>query len=74
MTKNVPYNFNCYTINELSSNHLPVFLKFKRVNISKKDLVTFRTDWSVFLNKSDKWRIDYNLRDPVAIDSCITEL
>jgi len=36
LIKDVSYNNTCYTVNDLSSNHLPMILKFDRVNITKK--------------------------------------
>jgi len=43
LVKDVSYNSICYTINDLSSNHLPVILKFDQVNISKNNLVLNKT-------------------------------
>jgi len=54
LIKDVPYNNSCYTINDLSSNHFLVLLKFDRVNLTKTELTLRKTDWSAFLDKSDK--------------------
>jgi len=71
LTKDVSYNSTCYTINDLSSNHLPVILKFDRVNITKNELTLNKTDWPEFSNKTDGWRIDYRLQDAEFINHCI---
>jgi len=38
LTKDVSYNNTCYSENYLLSNHLPIILKFDRVNITKNKL------------------------------------
>jgi len=74
ITKDIPYNYSCYTINDLSSNHLPVFLKFENVNIAKKNITLDKTDWSEFFNRTDKWRIVYELQNQDSIDDSIEKL
>jgi len=54
LTKDLSYNSICYSENDLSSNHLPVILKFDRVNITKKELTINKTDWPEFFNKTDR--------------------
>jgi len=54
LIKDVSYNNTCYSENDLSSNHLPVILKFDRVNITKNELTMNKTDWSEFFNRTDK--------------------
>jgi len=49
-------------------------LKFDRVNLIKNELTLRKTDWSVFFDKTDKWRIDYNLTNENSIDQCIIKL
>jgi len=69
----MPYNNICYTINDLSSNHLPELLKFNRVNVTKNELTPYRTDWSVFTDRADGRKIDHNLKNTNTIDYCISE-
>jgi len=74
ITKDIPYNCACYTMDELTSNHLPVILKFDRVNVSRTELTYNTTDWTAFYNKTDKWRIDYRQQNEQAIDCNIKTL
>jgi len=74
LTKDVPYNYTCCTINDLTSNHLPVILKFDRVNIAKTEFTVHKTDWTDFQNRTDKWRIDYAIHSEQTIDSSIIKL
>jgi len=52
---------------------LPVVLKFDKVNITKKEITTIKTDWPEFF-KTDKWRIDYRLNNQEQIDICIDKI
>lgn len=47
LNRNLNYLYNCYTMDDLSSNHLPVMLEMENVNIVKRDKM-FRTDWTKF--------------------------
>jgi len=70
----VPYNYACYTMNDLSSNHLPVILKYDRINIVKNEFTARKTNWTVYRNRTNGWRIDYALHSEQDIDSNITKL
>jgi len=74
ITKDVPYNYICYTMDELTSNHLPVILKFDRVNVARTEFTYNTTDWTAFYNKTDKWRIDHRLQSEEYIDNNIKTL
>jgi len=74
ITKDIPYNCTCYSTNDLSSNHLLVTLKFDRVNLIKKELILNKTDWTAYFDRTDKWRIDYNLNNINSIDQCIEKI
>jgi len=62
------------TVNDLSSNHLPIILEFKNTNIIKKVNMTTKTDWDKYLNKTDIWKIRHNFKINNEIDSCIKDL
>jgi len=74
LTKDVPYNYVCYTINDLPSNHLPVILKYDRINIAKNEFTVRKTNSTVYRNRTNGWRIDYALHSEQDIDSNITKL
>jgi len=74
LTKDVPYNNICYSMDELTSNHLPVMLKFDRVNVTRTECTYNTTDWSAFYSRTDKWRIDCRQQNKQAIDLSIKTL
>jgi len=74
LTKDVPYNYVCNTINDLSSNHLPVILKFERINIVKNEITARKTNWTAYRNGTNGWRIDYALHSEKDIDNNISKL
>jgi len=74
LVKDIPFNCSCYTINDLTSNHLPVIMKFDQVNITRNNMVLNKTDWQQFFGGTDKWRIDHRLHDTGSIDKCIDNL
>jgi len=74
LTKNVSYTSSCYTENDLTSNHLPVILKFDCVNVSKNELKLSKTDWDEFFGRTDRWRVDYKISSENTIDNNIEKL
>jgi len=74
LTKDFSYNSTCYSENDLSSNYLPVILKFDRVNVIKNELVLNKTNWSEFFNKTDRWRVDHRTSNLNSIDRSIETL
>jgi len=72
LTKDVAYNCACYTVNDLSFNHLPVM--FDPVNVNRYKTTLVKTDWSEFFKITDSWRIDYKMNNQEALDNCITKL
>jgi len=53
---------------------LPIILEFENTNIMKKDKIILKTDWSKYLDKTDKWKIKYNFNSTYKINSCITKM
>jgi len=74
LTKDVSYTSSCYTENDLSSNHLPVILKFDCVNIAKNELKLSKTDWNEFFDRTDRWRVDYKISSEKSIDNNIEKI
>lgn len=72
--KNMSYIWNCYTVDELSSNLLPIILELENVNIVKKDKTIIKTDWSKYTKNTNKWKIQHQLDNAETIDECIQAL
>lgn len=74
LVKDIPYLNNCYSLDELSSNHIPVILELENVNVVRRDKVSFKTDWSKFSSSTSCWKINHKFHSISDIDECIDEL
>lgn len=74
LVQNIINSYNCYTVDDLSSNHLPIMLDLNQDSPLKKEKVIFHTDWKKYGRLTKSWNIVRALDNFSKIDSCVSEL
>ena len=71
---NVHFPQNFHTIDDLSSNHLPIVLSFKTQNNVRRQHETEQTDWNTLAKNCSRFKINQKLTTTVDIDNEIEAL
>ena len=71
---NVPFPYNCNTIDKLSSNHLPVARLFKTRNNTRCQNSSAQTDWNAFAKNLSRRKIIQQLQITADINDKINNL
>lgn len=65
---NIPYSYNCQTIDDLPLNHLPVELSIQLHKTARRIQTTEHTDWKTYTKLCNKININPHLKNEINLE------